>query len=217
MKVLFQGDSITDAGRSREKLADLGPGYPAYAAALMTEMFPQIPLTFVNRGISGNRTEHLVQRLQADFIDIAPDLIIMMIGVNDVWHHYSHNIETTDEAFEANLRHVLSEIKAKTSAKLVMIEPYLLPAADKAHMVPELHAKIRIERTLAREFADAYIPLDGLFASACVVEDYTKYSPDGVHPNADGARLIAKHVMSAVIPMLEKSISVEDGYTEQAN
>ncbi len=217
MKVLFQGDSITDAGRSRENLADLGPGYPVHAAALMTEMFPSIPFTFINRGISGNRTEHLVRRLQADFIDLQPDLVILMIGVNDVWHHYSHNIETTDEAFEANLRHVLSEIKTKTPAKLVMVEPYLLPAADKEHMLPELHAKIRIERALAREFADAYVPLDGIFAAACVDECYTKYSPDGVHPNTDGARLIAKHVTAAIIPLLEDPVPAEDAYTEQAN
>ena len=215
MKILFQGDSITDAGRSRENLADLGPGYPAIAAALMTEMFPQIPFTFVNRGISGNRTEHLVARLQSDFIDIQPDMVILMIGVNDVWHHYSHNIETTDEAFEANLRHVLSEIKTKTPAKLIMIEPYLLPAADKEHMIPELHAKIRIERKLAREFADAYIPLDGLFAAACVNEDYTKYSPDGVHPGPYGARWIAKHVLSATLPFFESR--PESNYSEQAN
>ena len=209
MKILFQGDSITDAGRSRENLADLGPGYPAVAAALMTEMFPQTSFTFINRGISGNRTEHLVQRLQSDFIDLQPDMVIMMIGVNDVWHHYSHNIETTDEAFEANLRHVLSEIKTKTPAKLIMIEPYLLPAADKEHMLPELHAKIRIERKLAREFADTYIPLDGIFAAACVGESYTKYSPDGVHPNPNGAAFIAKHYLEAVKPLIDDLLSLE--------
>jgi lysophospholipase L1-like esterase len=217
MKILFQGDSITDAGRSRENLADLGPGYPAFVATSLTDLYPQAQFTFTNRGISGNRTEHLVQRLQADFVDHQPDLVIMMIGVNDVWHHYSHNIETTDEVFEANLRHVLSEIKTKTPAKLIMIEPYLLPAADKEHMLPELHAKIRIERKLAREFADSYIPLDGIFAAACVGESYTKYSPDGVHPNADGARLIAKQVVSAAIPLLDVLDSTEEPYSEQAN
>jgi lysophospholipase L1-like esterase len=216
MKILFQGDSITDAGRSRKNLADLGPGYPATAAALLTETFPQTEFTFINRGISGNRTEHLVARLQSDFIDLQPDMVILMIGVNDVWHHYSHNIETTDEAFEANLRHVLSEIKAKTPAKIIMIEPYLLPAEDKLHMVPELHAKIRIERKLAREFADAYIPMDGLLAAACVGGvDYTKFSPDGVHPGPYGARWIAKRVLNAVLPFLESR--PESNYTEQAN
>ncbi len=215
MKILFQGDSITDAGRSRENLADIGPGYPAHAAAMITEVFPNIPFTFINRGIGGNRTEHLVQRLQADFIDLQPDLIILMIGVNDVWHHYSHNIETTDEAFEANLRHVLSEIKQKTAAKLIMVEPYLLPAADKEHMMPELHAKIRIERRLAREFADAYVPMDGIFAAACVDEEYTKFSLDGVHPIPDGARLIAKKVLAAVIPLIDNR--EDETYTEQAN
>jgi lysophospholipase L1-like esterase len=216
MKVLFQGDSITDAGRNRELLTDLGPGYPACAAALMTELFPTLSFTFTNRGISGNRTEHLVERLQQDFINLQPELVILMIGVNDVWHHYSHGIETTDEAFEANLRHVLGELKEKTQAKIIMIEPYLLPDADKDHMLPELDAKIRIERRLAREYADAYVPLHALFAAACVNEPSANFSPDGVHPNLYGARFIAKKVLVAVIPLLEEDSS-EGFYTEQAN
>ena len=203
MKILFQGDSITDAGRDRGNIHDMGGGYPKFASAMITDAFPKIDFEFSNLGISGNRTEHLVARLQADFLDLEPDLVILMIGVNDVWHHYSHGIETTDEAFEANLRHVLTEIKEKTSAKIVMVEPYLLPAADKMHMVPELHAKIRIERALARELVDAYVPLDGLFAAATTTTDYTVFSADGVHPNAEGAAFIAQNVLQALIPLLQ--------------
>ncbi len=217
MVILFQGDSITDAGRDRNNPTDLGPGYPSYVASALTDLYPQATFTFVNRGISGDRTENLVRRLQADFIDVQPDLVTLMIGVNDVWHHYSHDIETPDTAFETNLRQVLTAIKTQTSAKLVMIEPYLLPAEDKENMVPELQDKIRIERKLAREFADAYIPMDGIFAAACIGEHYTKYSPDGVHPNAEGARLIAKHLVSALIPLLGDPEPAVEPYSEQAN
>ena len=203
MKVLFQGDSITDAGRDRSNIRDMGPGYPKFASAMITDAFPDIDFEFFNLGISGNRTEHLVARLENDFIALQPDLVILMIGVNDVWHHYSHAIETTDEAFEKNLRHVLSEIKEKTPAKILMIEPYLLPAQDKENMLPELDAKIRIERRLAREYADAYLPLHGLFAAATVTTDYTQFSGDGVHPNADGAAFIAQNVLGALIPLLQ--------------
>ena len=171
---------------------------------MITDAYAETDFEFFNLGISGNRTEHLVARLENDFIALQPDLVILMIGVNDVWHHYSHAIETTHEAFENNLRQVLSEIKAKTPAKILMIEPYLLPAEDKANMLPELDAKIRIERRLAREYADAYLPLHGLFAAATVSTDYRQYSGDGVHPNADGAAFIAQNVLTALIPLLEQ-------------
>lgn len=209
MKVLFQGDSITDAGRDRCNIHDMGPGYPKFASAMITDAFPDIDFEFCNLGISGNRTENLVERLEKDFIDIQPDLLIMMIGVNDVWHHYSHNIETTDEAFERNLRRVLSSVRERTPAKIVMIEPYLLPAPDKEHMLPELDAKIRIERRLAREYADAYLPLHALFAAETVKTEYTVFSNDGVHPNADGACWIAEHVLRTVAPLLESEQSEE--------
>jgi lysophospholipase L1-like esterase len=84
MKVLFQGDSITDAGRDRSNIRDMGPGYPKFASAMITDAFPDIDFEFFNIGISGNRTEHLVARLQKDFLDIQPDLVILMIGVNGV-------------------------------------------------------------------------------------------------------------------------------------
>ena len=87
MKILFQGDSITDAGRNRDDIHDLGHGYPLYAAKYLKERYPEIDFEFVDLGISGNQTKDLVERLQADFIDIQPDIVSIMIGVNDTWHH----------------------------------------------------------------------------------------------------------------------------------
>ena len=86
--ILFQGDSITDAGRDRENPADLGPGYPHYAAQMLREKYPQAEFNFVNRGISGDRTENLIERWEKDTIEVNPDIISILIGVNDTWHHY---------------------------------------------------------------------------------------------------------------------------------
>lgn len=205
MKVLFQGDSVTDAGRDRSNPHDMGVGYPKYASAMLSDAYPEIDFEFVNLGISGNRTENLVERLQRDFIDVQPDIVTIMIGINDVWHHFDFNIETTPEKFEQNLRTVLSAIKEKTSAKILLIEPYLLPDPEKAKMLPELEEKIRIERKLAHEYADAYLPLDGIFAAATVRTDYHEFSPDGVHPNADGACFIAEQLLGALAPLLTES------------
>ena len=208
MKILFQGDSITDAGRDRSNPHDMGDGYPKYASAMITDAFPNVDFEFINLGVSGDRTEQLVRRLQRDFIDVQPDIVSIMIGVNDVWHHYlpSHQIETTDEAFEHNYRTVLEAIKTQTNAKIYMIEPYLLSAEDKTSFRPEFSRKVEIVRALAREFADAYLPLDGLLAEACIFNPPTYFSPDGVHPNADGACFIGEKYLERISPLIEQLI-----------
>ena len=73
MKILFQGDSITDAGRDRRNYRDLGNGYPKYAADFIREQNPDIEFDFIDLGISGNRTSQLFDRVTPDFIDINPD------------------------------------------------------------------------------------------------------------------------------------------------
>ena len=206
MKILFQGDSVTDAGRDRSNPNDMGEGYPKYASAMIQDSFPDTEFEFYNLGISGNRTEHLVARLESDFIEIQPDILSIMIGVNDVWHHYDfEHIETTDEYFEANLRKILSEIREKTSAKLLLIQPILLDVPDKAHMRPELERKQAIFVRLAEEYADAYLPMDEIFHTEAD-EEPTYYAADGVHPTPDGACYIGEAYLRAVTPLIESLV-----------
>ena len=211
MKILFQGDSVTDAGRDRDSYHDLGEGYPKYASAMIQDSFPDETFEFVNRGISGNRTEHLVARLQSDFVDIQPDIVSILIGINDVWHHYSHNIETTDEAFERNYRVVLETIKANTKARIFMIQPFLLEAVDpaKGEYREELTGKQAIVKRLADEYADVYLALDEIFQTEAN-EDPAYYTPDGVHPSTDGACYIGEKYLDAIIPLIE-TVHAENG------
>ena len=206
INVLFQGDSITDAGRDRKNIHDMGKGYPKFASAMLTDAYPDIEFEFVNLGISGNRTADLVARLQSDFIDIKPDLAIMMIGVNDVWHSFMFGTECTDEQFESNLRTVLTAIR-DMGAKLFLIEPYMLYGSDKEYMIPELDNKIRIERKMAQEFADGYLPLHGMFAAQTVNQPFTDFSDDGVHPNEGGAAFIAQNILSSIDPVIQSLIA----------
>ena len=204
MKILFQGDSVTDAGRDRSDPHDMGTGYPKYASAMISDAHPDIDFEFINLGISGNRTENLVARLQSDFVEIAPDVVVLLIGVNDVWHHFSHNIDTPAKTFESNLRLILTTIKETMGAKLLMVEPFLLYGSDKVHMLEELDEKIRIERALAQEFADVYLPMHALFAAETVNTPYTDFSGAGVHPNAGGSCFIAERILHAIEPILSE-------------
>ncbi|MBQ6263891.1 MAG: GDSL family lipase [Clostridia bacterium] len=197
MKVLFQGDSITDWYRDRENYHDLGKGYAHYSAKLIKREFPGENFEFINLGISGDRTESLVARLQSDFIDIQPDICSIMIGINDTWHRAENRNWVSDEYYENNYRTVLTALKEKTNAKIIILEQFLLPVADKLFFREDLNGKIDITRSLAREFADVYIPLDGLFAAACVEEDMLNFSEDGVHPAINGSKFIAGHYLEA--------------------
>ncbi len=203
MRILFQGDSITDAGRSREDLTDLGPGYPRYAAALLRERHPDREWTFINRGVSGNRTGDLLARWQEDCLALKPDLVSILVGINDTWRAFDQNLPTTVEQFEANYRRLLEEVRRGTQAKILMLEPFVLHnTPDKDAWRADLDPKIEAVRRLAREYADGYVPLDGLFAAACVEQGPLHWSADGVHPAQAGARLIADAYVQAVEKLL---------------
>ncbi|MBE6726510.1 MAG: GDSL family lipase [Ruminococcaceae bacterium] len=191
MKILFQGDSITDAGRKYEDCHDLGRGYPKYAAELMKNRHPGTEFEFIDLGISGNRTENLMDRWQKDCIDLQPDLVSILIGINDTWHRAADRSWLPDEVFEERYRYLLTEIKEKTRAKILIIEQFLLPVPDKEFFRVDLDPKIQITRKLARAYADAFLPMDGLFASRCIGEAPEAWAADGVHPTEAGARFIA--------------------------
>ena len=205
MKILFQGDSVTDAGRDRNDPSDMGNGYPRYASAMIQDSYPDIDFEFVNLGISGNRTEHLVERMEADFIEIQPDIVSILIGVNDVWHHYAFEyVETTDEQVESNYRTLLDAIKSRTNARILMIQPFLLETVDpaKQELCEELARKQAIVKRLADEYADAYLPLDEVLHSM-TEEEPAYYAADGVHPTPDGACCIGEAYLGAIAPQIE--------------
>ena len=205
MKILFQGDSITDAGRDKRNYHHMGNGYPKYASALIATAHPETEFEFINFGISGNRTSQVFDRLYADGIAFRPDIFSILIGINDIWHRYSATpIATYDEQFALNYRMILKEIREKTDAKIIMLQPFLLDAPEKAHMRNDLNKILPIVDALAEEFADAYVRLDELFAEALKTQPEPKYySADGVHPNANGSEFIGKLYAEAVEKLLK--------------
>ena len=200
VRLLFQGDSITDAGRDKRNYYDLGSGYPKYAAELLKASNHEINFEFINLGISGNRTGQLFDRLYTDAISLQPDVISILIGINDIWHRGPASyVATTDEQIELNYREILKNLKAKTNAKIVMLSPYVLDAEDKAPIKNELATVLPIIRKLADEFADVYIPLDEIFEDAMATQPGPLYySADGVHPNENGAKFIGECYARAV-------------------
>ncbi len=209
LKIVFQGDSITDAGRDKRNYHDMGNGYPKYASALISESHPELELEFINMGISGNRTSQLFDRFYPDAIAFQPDIISILIGINDVWHrhHNTIRIATSDAQIELNYRSILERIRKETNAKIVMLAPYVLDAEDKGYLRSDLVSVSPIIRRLAEEFADVFIPLDEYFAEALKTQpEPLHYSADGVHPNQNGAAFIGARYAEAVEPLIKQLI-----------
>ena len=204
IKILFQGDSITDAGRDKRNYHQMGNGYPKFASALIAAAHPEVEFEFINLGISGNRTDQLFDRLYPDAIALEPDIISILIGVNDVWHRHSSRVMTTDAQIELNYRTILTKLREMTSAKIMMIAPYILDREDKQEIKADLAKVLPTIRALAEEFADVYIPLDEHFAEALKTQPEPRYySADGVHPNQNGAEFIGRLYAEAIEPLLK--------------
>ena len=99
MKILFQGDSITDGGRDRSDPHNLGNGYPKYAAEYLREKFPDVEFEFINLGIAGEQTKDIVARIKTDIIDVDADVVSILVGINDIWWHIGERQWVTDDVF----------------------------------------------------------------------------------------------------------------------
>ncbi len=197
--VLFQGDSITDAGRLTS-VNGWGVGYAMMAASRFSALHPEKCVEFINRGISGNRVKDLRARWQADCLDLRPDWLSIMIGVNDTWRRYDRNDPTSTEAFERDYRAILDQTtRVLPSVRLILCEPFLLPVPeDRKEWRVDLDPKIAVMRALAMEYHALYVPLDGVFAQAATRRAPEFWCPDGVHPTPAGHALIADAWLRAV-------------------
>ena len=206
MRILFTGDSITDAGRDRRNYHDLGYGYASVAAKILRAELPNTDFEFINTGISANRTGQLFDRIYYDAVAFQPDVVVLLIGINDIGRRYKvgeSHIETSDEQIQINYRSILAQIKKHTKAKIIAMSPYILDAEINKLFPLDTPSGDNMRRDLARiaptikaianEYADDLIPLDELFEDALKTQPQPKhYSDDGIHPNANGAEFIGK-------------------------
>lgn len=204
--VLFQGDSITDAGRSRETAgmpniqSTLGNGYAWLAAAgLLTN--PHLEdLTIYNRGISGNKVFQLADRWDEDCIALQPDVLSILIGVNDIWHSLNGNYEGSREKYAADYQALLTRTKeALPDVKLVICEPFVLRCgAVNETWFPEFDGYRETARAMAEEFQAVFVPFQSMFDAAIEYAGPEHWAGDGVHPSPFGASLMAQHWLMAV-------------------
>jgi len=198
--VLFQGDSITDMGRSRDKAgipneqAPLGNGYAWLASAELLVERPKAGLKFYNRGISGNKVYQLAERWQADCLDLKPNVLSILIGVNDLWHTLEGKYNGTVEIYERDYRALLERTrKALPRIRLVICEPFVLrTGAVDDKWFPQFDAYRAAARRVAQSFHAVFIPFQTMFDYAIRYAPPSQWAGDGVHPTASGASLMAE-------------------------
>lgn len=191
--ILFQGDSITAGGRGEGNA--LGNGYPRHVSALFKAQFPELNVTFINRAISGNCTIDLVNRWTEDCINVKPDVLSILVGINDTWRRYDQNKPTTAEEYYNNYKQLLMRVKSEVGdISIIIMEPFLLQVKEgQGAWREDLDPKIQMLRLLAQEYGAIYIPLDGVFAQNSMKIPLAYWAQDGVHPTEAGHGLIAQH------------------------
>ncbi|MBR3576485.1 MAG: SGNH/GDSL hydrolase family protein [Clostridia bacterium] len=200
-RILFQGDSITDAGRNRELDHLRGFGYSTMAAGELLLDYPG-EFEILNRGISGNRIVDIYARIGKDIVALQPDYMSLLIGVNDVWHELNNNNGIEEEKFEMVYCLVIDELKAKLpNLKLMILEPFVLEGPSTAEHIDYFRTETAKRAAAAKRVADKYgikfIPLQEKFNEAAKTAPETYWLVDGVHPTAAGHELIAREWIKA--------------------
>lgn len=208
--ILFQGDSITDCGRARIEITDpaylrsgLGLGYPyLIAARLLCDRGEDF--NFYNFGISGNRVVDLYARWKADCINLRPDILSILIGVNDTWHEKARQNGVEVPRYEQFYRMLLDwTLKELPKIKLVLLEPFVFPfGAVGGDWIEEIDQRREVVAGIAKDYGAVFVPLQSILNNALKVAPQEHWLADGVHPMPAGHQLIADAWLKAAAPLL---------------
>jgi acyl-CoA thioesterase I len=202
--VLFQGDSITNAFRMPQEIStsyQMGAGWAMLVAAQILGRRPELNLRFTNRGVSGDTVDRLAARWQTDCVDLKPDVVSVLVGINETLNGMAdpakdRSVETFSAAYEELLRKTRD---ALPDARLILCEPFVLPVGQMtpAHL-EHLKPRQAAVRMLSERFGAMFISLQRRFNDACRLAPADYWLFDGIHPNAAGQWLIANAWLDAI-------------------
>ncbi|MGG9963032.1 SGNH/GDSL hydrolase family protein [Ferruginibacter sp. SUN106] len=199
LNFLFQGDSITDGNRGRNKDPNhiLGHGYAFSIASRTGASFPEQANQFYNRGISGNKITDLQQRWQTDTLDLKPDVLSILIGVNDTDSVVKQQNIVTVEKYEEVYRSLLDQTRTQLpGCILVLCEPFIMPVGrvkdNWTAWNEDMQKRQIVVARLAKEYKTVFVPLQKIFNAAVsrAAADYWIW--DGIHPTYSGHELITR-------------------------
>lgn len=223
MKILFQGDSITDGNRYKDiesrwdKNHQIGHSFAYIVTGLIMMQYPNRQFEFVNRGVSGNRTNELLSRWNEDTIEENPDVLIMLVGVNDAFCNYEgKEYDENAELYDKNYRELLKMAKDKNpELRIIMLEPFAnveisnpsenISKEFRQKKLNNIQAKVR---KIAKDFEAIFIPVQDKF-NKIMDTPYPKYWLwDGVHPTEAGHAILAKDVICELNKILNIKVEI---------
>lgn len=193
--ILFTGDSITDCCRREAGMSGLGNGYVSFIAAEFLERYPRLNLNIINTGINGNTIRDLFARWQPDCIDRKPDILSILIGINDLWRSYDPSKlpdAVFPEEYETNYRKMLTRVKHELDCQLILITPFMFCTDTNNEMFRALLPYIDVVGKLADEFNAILVPLQQMLNRDMQEIPPEKWSDDMVHPETWAHEWIAK-------------------------
>jgi lysophospholipase L1-like esterase len=197
--VLFQGDSITDCGRDRavseaNSARALGTGYPLLVASALLAAEPGRALQFYNRGVSGNKVPDLKQRWTTDTLDLKPDVLSILVGVNDFWHKLGNGYTGTVQDYEEQYSALLAETRqALPKVRLIVLEPFVLRCgAVDDRWFPEFDQRRAAAERVAARAGATFVALQAMFDKRARKDQPQYWAADGVHPTPAGHAAIAE-------------------------
>ena len=201
MKILFQGDSITDCLRSRDEDRYMGMGYPTLVSAELSLDNPG-KYEFVNRGISGNRVVDLYAREKSDIINLAPDVMSIFIGVNDAWHEFDWANGVTPERFYDVYCMLIDDVRSVLpNIKMIILEPFVIDSTITQGRYEAFRGAVEERAAMAKKVAQKYgfpfIPLQSYFDELVKIAPATVWCTDGVHPTDAGHEFIKRKWIEA--------------------
>lgn len=204
--VLFQGDSITDAGRKKDdsnfnSAAALGAGYAMLAASGLLYKYGDKNLKVYNKGISGNKVYQLAERWEKEALDLKPNVLSILIGVNDYWHNLLGRYNGTVKTYRDDYMALLDRTKkALPDVKLIIGEPFAVNGVKAVDdkWFPAFDEYRKAAREIASAFDAVFVPYQSVFDKAQQTAPGAYWTGDGVHPSLAGAQLMAHAWMEAV-------------------
>jgi lysophospholipase L1-like esterase len=204
--ILLQGDSITDWHRSRTEITGptanaLGSGYSFFTAGELLKQYPAYNLNVLNRGISGDKIPQLDARWDKDCLDIKPNVLSILIGVNDFWAITKHGYTGTIDDFRTGYTNLLDKtMKALPDVKLIIGEPFAVKDVKEVNdsWFPKFNEYRTVARETAAQFNATFIPYQSIYDEAIKQAPGSYWTIDGVHPSTAGACLMAHAWMETV-------------------
>ncbi|MEN8126503.1 MAG: SGNH/GDSL hydrolase family protein [Planctomycetota bacterium] len=202
--LLFIGDSITDCQRRELPYVPLGCGYVNFAANFLLAAHPNLNLDIENRGISGDTTEDLSNRWDADCIELKPDIVSLMIGINDSWRKYGEtpdirSMHIGNAEYEQNLSTLLKRIKDECGSQLILMEPFMFCDDPSNPMLQDLNAYIEIVHQMADEFDATLVPVHTNYMKLKDKRPADQWADDTVHPSQWAHAWIAQQWLNAIL------------------